>query len=75
MALMLATARYPLIIKQAAINALEARSREFAKEKEEKQQLLMRIRMLSQQVLVGGQQIEETPQFKSALEEQQRLIR
>lgn len=47
--------------KQAAINALEARSREFAKEKEEKQQLLMRIRMLSQQVLVGGQQIEETP--------------
>jgi hypothetical protein len=28
-----------------------------------------KIKILSSQVLVGGKQLEETPQFKSALEE------
>ena len=36
---------------------------------------MQRIKMLTSQVLVGGKAIEETQQFKSALEEKQRLIR
>ncbi len=47
--------------RQAAITALEARSREFVKEKEEKELLKARIKMLTSQVLVGGKTIEETP--------------
>ena len=58
--------------KLNAINQLEVRSQEFAKEKE---RLMARIKMLTSQVLVGGKHIEETPQFKSALEERQRAIR
>ena len=54
--------------KLNAINQLEVRSQEFAKEKEEKERLMARIKMLTSQVLVGGKHIEETPQFKSALE-------
>lgn len=61
--------------KLNAINLLEVRSQEFAKEKEEKERLMARIKMLTSQVLVGGKHIEETPQFKSALEERQRVIR
>lgn len=61
--------------KLNAINQLEVRSQEFAKEKEEKERLMARIKMLTSQVLVGGKHIEETPQFKSALEERQRAIR
>ena len=34
-----------------------------------------KIKILYSQVLVGGKQLEETPQFKSALEERQRVIR
>jgi len=61
--------------RQQAINLLQNREKEFAKEKEEKERLIARIRMLTSQVLVGGKHIEETPQFKSALEEKQRVIR
>lgn len=59
----------------AAITALESRSREYMMEKEEKKKLEEKIKMLNSQLLIGGKQIEDTPQFKSALEEKQRLIR
>ena len=59
----------------AAITALEARSREFMIEKEEKKKLEEKIKMLNSQLLLGGKKIEDMPQFKSALEEKQRLIR
>lgn len=61
--------------KMAAITALEARSREFMIEKEEKKKLEEKIKMLNSQLLIGGKKIEDTPQFKSALEEKQRIIR
>jgi hypothetical protein len=38
-------------------------------EKEEKKKLEEKIKMLNSQLLVGGKKIEDTPQFKSALEE------
>jgi hypothetical protein len=40
---------------------LQNREKEFAKEKEEKERLIARIKMLTSQVLVGGKHIEETP--------------
>jgi hypothetical protein len=59
----------------AAITALESRSREYMMEKEEKKKLEEKIKMMNSQLLVGGKQVEDTPQFKSALEEKQRIIR
>ena len=47
--------------RQQAINLLQNREKEFAKEKEEKERLIARIKMLTSQVLVGGKHIEETP--------------
>ena len=47
--------------KMAAITALEARSREFMMEKEEKKKLEEKIKMLNSQLLVGGKKIEDTP--------------
>jgi kinesin family protein 3/17 len=61
--------------KVAAVNALEARSKEFMNEREEKKKLEEKIRVMYSQVLVGGRKIEDTPQFRTALEEQQKLIR
>jgi len=55
--------------KMAAITALEARSREYMIEKEEKKKLEEKIKMLNSQLLIGGKKIEDLPQFKSALEE------
>ena len=55
--------------KIAAITALESRSREFMFEKEEKKKLEEKIKMLNSQLLIGGKKIEDTPQFKTALEE------
>lgn len=31
--------------------------------------------MMNSQMLIGGKKVEDTPQFRSALEEKQRLIR
>lgn len=31
--------------------------------------------MMNSQMLIGGKKIEDTPQFRSALEEKQRMIR
>ena len=61
--------------KVAAITALEARSREYLMEKEEKRKLEEKIKMMNSQMLIGGKKIEETPQFRVALEEKQRQIR
>jgi len=47
--------------KQAAINALEARSRDYANEKEEKERLEEKIKALNSQLLIGGKKIEDTP--------------
>jgi Kinesin motor domain len=57
--------------KEAAIEALEMRSREYMSEKEEKRRLEERIKMMSSQLLVGGKKIEDHPQFAIALEEKQ----
>ena len=61
--------------KAAAINQLEARSREIMYEKEEKKRLEEKIKMMNSQLLIGGKKIEDTPQFRNALEEKQKLIR
>lgn len=47
--------------KEAAINALEMRNREFMHEKEEKKRLEEKIKNLNSQMLIGGKKIEETP--------------
>ncbi len=62
--------------KMAAIQALERRSQEFMQEKAEKRRLEERIHLLQSQMLVGGgQAVEETPAFRSALQEQQAKMR
>ena len=51
--------------KLAAITALEARSREFMKEKQDKLKLEERIKQLEGQLLIGGRKLEDTPAFRS----------
>lgn len=55
--------------KESAIEALESKYKEYLHTKEEK------IKELTSQLLVGGQRIEETPQFRSALETKHKIIR
>jgi len=63
--------------KMAAIRALEARSREFLREKEEKRKLEDRISALQSQMLIGGDKdpsgapakLLDTPAFRTALKE------
>jgi kinesin family protein 3/17 len=61
--------------KSAAINALELRSKEYLAEREEKKRLEEKIKMMNSQMLVGGKLVEDTPQFRTALEAKQKLIR
>ena len=61
--------------KAVVVKELEVRSREMIVEKEEKKRLEEKIKVLNSQLLVGGKKIEDTPQFKTALEERQRIIR
>lgn len=62
--------------KNAAITALETRSREYMVEKEEKKRLEEKIKAMHSQMLhAGGRPVEDTPQFRNALEKQQRIIR
>ena len=56
--------------KNAAINALEIRSHEFLQAQEEKRNLEEKIKAMNSQILPGGKKIEDTPQFRTALEEQ-----
>lgn len=55
--------------KEHAITALESKYKEYLHEKE------VKIKELTSQLLVGGQVIEETPQFRSALETKHKIIR
>lgn len=57
------------------MQALEQRSREFFHEREEKKRLEEKIRLMNSQLLVGGQKIEETVQFRNAVEQEQKKIR
>ncbi len=50
--------------KLAAITALEQRSREFLREKEEKKQLEAKISAMQSQLLIGGQKLEDTVAFR-----------
>lgn len=52
--------------KLAAITALEQRSREFMREKEEKRRLETRIANMQSQLLIGGSKLEDTPVFRWA---------
>lgn len=61
--------------KEAAINALEVRSREYMLEREEKMRLEEKIKLMNSQMLTGGKKIEETPQFRVALEKKHKQIR
>lgn len=61
--------------KEAAISALETRSREYLLEKQEKIKLEHKIKELASQLLIGGKQIEDTPQFQNALEAKHKIIR
>jgi kinesin family protein 3/17 len=61
--------------KEAAINALEVRSREYMLEREEKMRLEEKIKLMHSQMLTGGKKIEETPQFRVALEKKHKQIR
>ncbi len=54
---------------------MEERNRDFILEREEKKRLEEKIRALNSQMLIGGKKIEETPQFRTLLEEKQKLIR
>lgn len=54
--------------KNLAILALEQASKQYLQERDEKKRLEHKITMMNSQMLVGGKSIEETPQFRSALE-------
>ncbi|CAK60607.1 unnamed protein product (macronuclear) [Paramecium tetraurelia] len=61
--------------KQEVMSAYEQRNRDLVQEREMRKQLEEKISALNSQMLVGGQKIEETPQFQNALEKQQKIIR
>jgi hypothetical protein len=60
--------------KHAAIIALEQASTQYIQEREEKKRLEIKIQMMNSQVIVGGHKIEDTPQFRNALEERQTIL-
>jgi kinesin family protein 3/17 len=63
--------------KMAAIRALEARSREFMREKQEKKRLEERIQLLQGQIMMGGPNgnFQDTPAFRTAVKEHQDRIK
>ena len=61
--------------KIAAIRALEEKSKEFLKEKDENARLESKLKMIHYQVGNENTNIEETPQFRNLLEEKQKEIR
>ena len=60
--------------KKEVLRKLEQTSKQYLLEREEKNKLEMKISMMSSQMITGGQKIEDTPQFRSALEERQTLL-
>mmetsp|Transcript_24055 Transcript_24055/g.75364 ORF Transcript_24055/g.75364 Transcript_24055/m.75364 type:complete len:299 (+) Transcript_24055:1178-2074(+) len=61
--------------KLAAITELEARSREFMREKQEKLMLEERISKMQSQLLIGGHKIEDTAAFRTLLQQEHKRIR
>ncbi|MEW5308187.1 MAG: hypothetical protein WDW38_000164 [Sanguina aurantia] len=61
--------------KLAALTALEKRSREFLREKEEKRQLEAKISVMQSQLLVGGSALEDVPAFRALLAREHKRIR
>ena len=64
--------------KMAAIRALEARSREFMREKAEKRALEERIQALQSQIVTGGannSNVKDSPAFRNAVKEHQERVR
>lgn len=59
----------------AALETLEARSRQIAAEKEEKRKLEEKITSMQSQLLIGGHKIQDIPVFRQMLEIEQRRIR
>ena len=55
-----------------AIKAYEQTSRQLLIEREEKQKLETKIELMNLQMIKGGQKIEETPQFKNAIQEMEK---
>lgn len=53
--------------KIAAINALERQSQEIMRHKQAMAALQTRISSMQSQLLVGGQKVEDTPQFRQVL--------
>ena len=54
--------------KNLAILALEQASKQYLQERDEKKKLENKINSMTSQMLVGGNKIEDLPQFRSALE-------
>ena len=54
--------------KKLAILALEQASKQYLQERDEKKRLESKILMMNSQMLIGGNKIEDTPQFRNALE-------
>lgn len=61
--------------KLAAITALEERSREFMREKKQKEKLERKIHMLQSQMLLGGQKLEDMPAFRTLIAREHQKIR
>lgn len=61
--------------KIAAITALERQSGEIVRHKAAMAQLQSRIASMQSQLLVGGQELEETPQFRTLLAREQARIK
>ncbi len=60
--------------KKSALAALDEAGKKFLKEREEKKILEKKILMTNSQMILGGQKIEDTQQFKTALENQHNLL-
>lgn len=61
--------------KIAAITALEKQSVEIARQKAAMAQLQKKIASMQSQLLIGGQKVEETPEFRTLLAAEQARIR
>lgn len=75
----LASCAVRLELQMAAIRALEARSREFMREKQEKKRLEERIQLLQGQIMSGGamalNNVTDMPAFRNALREHQERMK
>lgn len=60
--------------KNDAIKAYEIASRQLFQERDEKMKLEAKIKMMNLQMITGGQKIEDTPQFRTALQEKQVML-